>query len=192
MRVLAIAAAAALLLAPPARAQEHAHSHGEAESLGVVHFPTSCRGVDAQFTRAVALLHSFGYEESRRAFEEVAAKDPSCGIAYWGIAMTWYHPIWAPPNPTELAAGRDAVKRAEELGAKTDRERGYIAAIGTFYRESERVPHDAPRRTRRRSEIFRGVCPRTTRRRSSTPSRSARRRPRTIRRTPSRSARRRS
>ncbi len=143
MRVLGIGVAAALLLAPPAPGQEHSHAHGEAESLGTVHFPTSCRGVDALFTRAVALLHSFGYEESRRAFEEVAAKDPSCGMASWGVAMTWYHPIWAPPTPAELAAGRAAAKKAEELGAKTERERGYIAAIGTFYRDSERTPYDA-------------------------------------------------
>jgi tetratricopeptide (TPR) repeat protein len=113
------------------------------EALGKVNFPTSCRGVDAEFTRAVALLHSFGYEESRRAFEGVAAKDPACGMAYWGIAMTWYHPIWAPPNPRELAAGTAAAKKAAELSAKTDRERAYIAAIGAFYADSDHVNHQA-------------------------------------------------
>ena len=141
--LLSIGFSAGLLLAPVALAQEHQHSHGEMEALGRVHFPTSCRGVDAEFTRAVALLHSFGYEESRRAFEAVVAKDPACAMAYWGIAMTWYHPIWAPPNSQELAAGTAAAKKAVELDAKTERERGYIAAIGAFYRDSDRLDHQA-------------------------------------------------
>ncbi len=142
MKTLRIGLGALLLLAPPALAQEHSHSHGEAEALGTVHFPTSCRDVDREFTRAVALLHSFGYEESRRAFEEVAAKDPSCGMAWWGVAMTWYHPIWAPPTPADLAAGKSAADKAAELGAKTDRERAYIAAIGEFYRDAESRGHN--------------------------------------------------
>jgi tetratricopeptide (TPR) repeat protein len=132
---------AACLLASSAAAQEHAHSHGEEETLGTVHFPTSCQGAAAEFTRAVALLHSFGYEEARRAFEGVAARDPACGMAYWGIAMTWYHPIWAPPTAEDLARGRAAASKAEQLSAKTERERGYISAIGVFYRDSERVDH---------------------------------------------------
>ena len=131
----------ALFVAGPATAQEHQHRHGEAEALGTVHFPTSCRNVDAEFTRAVALLHSFGYAESRRAFEEVLAKDPSCAIAGWGVAMTWYHPIWVPPTLEDLAAGRAAATRASAIGAGTDRERGYIAAIGAFYGDSERLDH---------------------------------------------------
>ncbi len=136
---------AAALLAFPARtpAQEHQHAHDGGEQLGAVHFPTSCRGVDADFTRAVALLHSFGYEESRRAFETVAAKDPACGMAFWGVAMTWYHPIWAPPTRQDLAAGAAAAQKAQELGAGTDRERGYIAAIGTFYRDWQERNHNA-------------------------------------------------
>ncbi len=146
---LSIGFAAALMLAPAVPAQEHLHSHGERQVLGRVHFPTSCQGVDAEFTRAVALLHSFGYEESRRAFEAVAEKDPSCAMAYWGIAMTWYHPIWAPPNSQELAAGTAAARKAAELGARTERERGYIAAIGAFYRDSDRLDHQTRARAYR-------------------------------------------
>jgi tetratricopeptide (TPR) repeat protein len=139
----AIGFTAGLLLVAATSAQEHAHSHDEMEALGRVNFPTSCQGVAAEFTRAVALLHSFGYEESRRGFEVVAAKEPSCAMAYWGIAMTWYHPIWAPPNAQELTAGAAAARKAAELDAKTERERGYIAAIGAFYRDSDRLSHQA-------------------------------------------------
>ncbi|HEY6146618.1 MAG TPA: hypothetical protein VIZ69_02935 [Thermoanaerobaculia bacterium] len=142
---LALLFAAALAAPGLARAQEDhtQHSHGATvESLGTVHFPVSCKpDVQPAFTRAVALLHSFGYEESRNAFASVAEKDPACGMAQWGIAMTYYHPIWAPPNPAELAAGRAAAEKAATLGAKTDRERGYIAAIGAFYKDSDKADH---------------------------------------------------
>ena len=116
--MLAIGFMAALLLAPASLAQEHQHSLDETDALGKVDFSTSCGDVDAEFTRAVALLHSFGYEEARLAFEVVAAKDPSCAMAYWGIAMTWYHPIWAPPNPHELAAGTAAAQEPLALARK--------------------------------------------------------------------------
>src|SRR5262249_27212807 len=126
-----------------ATAGQEAHSHhGEEETLGTVHFPVSCaEPVRAEFTRAVALLHSFGYEESRNAFAEVARRDPECGMASWGIAMTYYHPIWAPPTPSDLSLGRAAAEAASKVGAKTERERAYIDAIGLFYRDSDKVDH---------------------------------------------------
>jgi tetratricopeptide (TPR) repeat protein len=145
MRPMALAAALAALAVPAAQAQEdHRHSHGETETLGTVHFPVSCRrDVAAPFTRAVALLHSFGYEESRKGFEDVARRDPACGMAHWGVAMTYYHPIWAPPNEADLAAGQAAARRAEAQGAATPRERGYLAAIGAFYADTDRSRHGA-------------------------------------------------
>ncbi|HEY7369032.1 MAG TPA: hypothetical protein VIA29_04030 [Thermoanaerobaculia bacterium] len=132
-----------LLLASPLGAQHEGHSHagGEAE-LGVVHFPVSCsEAARKQFNRAVAMLHSFWYEESEKAFRQVAAADPRCGMAWWGVAMTQYHPIWYPPTPAELAAGGDAVAKARAAGAPTEREKAYIEAIGVFYDGSEGVPH---------------------------------------------------
>lgn len=139
---LSIGCVALLSFASSVPAQEHDHSHVAPETLGVVHFPTSCRGVDAEFTRAVALLHSFGYQEARREFEAVLAKDPACAMAYWGIAMTWWHPIWAPPSGSDLAAGAAASERAVELAAnKPARERGYIDAVAAFYRDANRLDH---------------------------------------------------
>lgn len=131
------------LAAGPAAAQEsHEHKHPETEVLGRVDFPITCKpeGQPA-FNRAMALLHSFGYEAAREAFATLAEQDPACGMARWGVAMTWYHPIWAPPTPAELAAGRAAAEEAARLGARSEREKGYIAAIGAFYRDAEKLDH---------------------------------------------------
>jgi len=134
---------AAVLSASGADAQEeHHHSGAESEQFGTVHFSASCDAAALPvLTRAVAQLHSFGYEESRRSFEEVLRKDPGCAMAYWGIAMTYYHPLWAPPGAPDLAAGRAAAARAAELGGRTEREKAYIEAIGVFYRDVETVGH---------------------------------------------------
>src|SRR5216684_681984 len=76
--------------------QEHGN-HGVKGSLGTVEFRVSCT-TEAQesFTRGVALLHSFTYEESAGAFREAAAKDSRCAMAHWGLAMTEYHQLWEP------------------------------------------------------------------------------------------------
>jgi hypothetical protein len=140
-RTLAVLGLSTVLAAGAGAQETHSHEGGT-ETFGTVHFPVSCRPeVQAAFTQAVALLHSFGYEESRNAFAAVVEQDAGCGMASWGVAMTYYHPIWAPPTAEELARGRAAAEKAGAAGAKTDREKGYIAAIGAFYRDSERVDH---------------------------------------------------
>ena len=108
--------------------------------VGEVGFPVSCSAeAQQQFTRAVALLHSFWYEEAVKAFTGVAETDPSCAMAYWGVAMSNWYPLWYPPSAAALKAGSDAVAKAQSIGAKTDRERDYIDAIATFYRDSDRL-----------------------------------------------------
>jgi tetratricopeptide (TPR) repeat protein len=127
----------------PARPQErdqHDHHHDASEKIGRVNFPVSC-GEGKQFNRAVAWLHSFEYEEAERAFTAIGVADPKCGMAYWGIAMSNYHPIWAPPTPAELKKGLAAVERAQSAGAQTQRERDYIAAIEVFYKDSDKLDH---------------------------------------------------
>ena len=111
------------------------------ERLGTVSFPISCNAdVQPKFTRAVALLHSFWYEEAEKAFVEIAKADPACGMAWWGVAMSNYHEVWPSPySPAELARGMAAAQKAESVGAKTAREKGYINAIAAFYRDADKV-----------------------------------------------------
>lgn len=126
---------------PPALAQ-HEHPAGDPSKLGKVSFPVSCEAsVQPQFSSAVAMLHSFWYEKASDTFAAVAQKDPTCGMAYWGIAMTYYHPLWQAPGPADLKAGAAAAEKAKLAGAKTQRERDYIAAIDTFYKDADKLDH---------------------------------------------------
>jgi tetratricopeptide (TPR) repeat protein len=130
--------ASALALAP---AVQDTHQRHEPQ-LGQVVFETSCSaGANALFQRALGWLHSFEYEQAARTFAEAAAADPRCAIAHWGIAMSYYHPLWAPPSAAELEGARSALADARGAGAASERERAYIAAIEIFYRDSGRLDH---------------------------------------------------
>src|SRR5438874_9789492 len=111
---------------------------GDLRAAGAVDFQVSCTPeVRSEFVRGVALLHSFFYEEARRIFTDVAAKDPTCAMAQWGIAMTWWHPIWTPPTPDEMSAGKAAAEKAMGTTAGTERERGFIQALNVYYNSSD-------------------------------------------------------
>src|SRR6185369_14392824 len=117
-----------------AQAQHGDHRH-DASELGRVNFVVSCTPqAQKQFNRAVAWLHSFEYEEAEKAFTDVAATDPRCGMAYWGVAMTNYHPLWAAPTASELKRGWEAIEKARLAGGRTQRERDYVAALELFYK----------------------------------------------------------
>jgi len=129
--------AALMLAAAPIAATAHSEAAklapGDLRPAGKIDFPTSCSAaVQGEFNRAVALLHSFFYEEARNIFTRVAAQDPACAMAQWGIAQSWWHPIWAPPSPAEMEAGRAAADKAMALKA-SPRERLFIEAIDAYY-----------------------------------------------------------
>ena len=140
MTRVSVLAAAVLLTVPAsaAHAQEHAHAQGApTEKLGTVHFATSCSpAVAPQFDRAVALLHSFEFGASIRAFNDVLLADSTCAMAYWGIALSrWTNPMAAGNRPIALLQqGKQAVDAAARLGVNaSERERGYIHAVGQLY-----------------------------------------------------------
>ncbi|MBV6418154.1 MAG: hypothetical protein CMLOHMNK_02953 [Steroidobacteraceae bacterium] len=105
--------------------------------LGVVDFPISCsNAARAEFNHAVALLHHMTYPQARDAFRQVAATDPECAMAHWGIAMTLFQPLWPTrPGPQALRQGWDAVQTAKELHPPTARERLFVAAAEAFFLE---------------------------------------------------------
>ena len=144
MKYVLLSATLLLAIVCVATAQEggHQHRHDASEKLGDVNFTTSCTpAAQKQFNHAVAWLHSFEYEEAEKAFNEVAATDPRCGMAYWGVAMTSYHPLWAAPTADELKRGWNAIEKAKSVSAATPRERDYIAALEFFYKDSDKLDH---------------------------------------------------
>jgi tetratricopeptide (TPR) repeat protein len=114
------------------------------EKLGRVVFQTSCSPeAQKQFERALAMLHSFFFPETVKAFTAIPDTDPSCAIAYWGIAISQRPNPLVPPFPAEaLKKGLEAVDRGEAIGAKTQRERDWLAALKTFYKDYETVDQD--------------------------------------------------
>jgi hypothetical protein len=139
-RVTVFAALVVISCMLSARAQEK--SGGE-EKLGKVHFPVSCTAdAQQQFDRAVAMLHSFWYSRAATAFAEVAKTDPSCAMAYWGIAVNRRaNPLAGAPDAAALKDGWEAAEKANSIGTKTDRERDYIAAIESYYKDWEKLDH---------------------------------------------------
>jgi hypothetical protein len=114
-----------------------------ADTLGTVNFAVTCNpAAQTQFIRAVAALHSFWFDAARKAFEAVAAADPSCSMAGWGAAMTLLgNPLASPPPPKALQEGWAAVEKARAMGPRTQRERDYIEAIAAFYKDADTVEH---------------------------------------------------
>ena len=145
MRRLAVGSLRLLMLAAnTARAQptaedQHVHPAGDPSQLGRVHFPVSCTPpAQEKFDLAVAILHSFWYEESEKAFAEVVDADPRCVMGYWGIAMSLYHPLWEPPR--EVPRVQAFLEKARAIGGRTDREREFLGAIDVIYRDADTVP----------------------------------------------------
>jgi tetratricopeptide (TPR) repeat protein len=135
------ALAAALLSWPLAAHAQVSPGTSPAQRLGQVNFPVSC-AAQAEFNRAVAMLHSFWFPPANATFQQIAAKDPSCGMAWWGVAMVALgNPLAGAPTPQALKTGWEAVQKAQAAGAKTERERDYIAAIGMFYRDADKIAH---------------------------------------------------
>jgi len=114
------------------------HEHPAPEKLGTVDFPTTCSPkVQAQFNRAVALLHSFAYSESEKGFQEVLALEPNCAMAHWGIAMSYYHQLWEPPLDDSYAKGAAELVQVSKSPPKSKRELQYVAALNTVYSNAD-------------------------------------------------------
>jgi tetratricopeptide (TPR) repeat protein len=115
------------------------------EKLGKVIFPTSCSpDVQGEFERGVAMLHSYWFNYARKTFEGVLQRDPTCAMAYWGVAMDLLgNTLVGPPSRMDAQAAWEALEKARALGAKTERERDWIEALSAYYRDHDRISVDA-------------------------------------------------
>jgi len=124
-----------------------AHSHGgtaQNDGLGRVHFQTSCTPeAQKQFERALAMLHSFFFPETIKAFNAIPETDPNCAIAYWGIAISQRpNPLVGPFDAATLKRGLDAIWKGKAIGPKTERERDWLAAIEEYFKDYDKVDQD--------------------------------------------------
>jgi hypothetical protein len=113
------------------------------EQIGEVAFPVSCSAAaQTEFNRAMALFHSFWFAPAKESFAKVLEYDPGCGMAHWGIAITSIgNPFAWPPNPNALKAGATSIVAAQAVGAKTERERDYIADLAVFFKDWQTTDH---------------------------------------------------
>ena len=117
----------------------------DSDQLGVVDFPVSCsEAAQEEFEVGVAQLHHMMYEQARSHFEAAANADPQCAMAHWGLAMTSFQPLWHPTPEEGLRQGKAAVDGAREIGAGTEREEGYIAAVEAFFTDPAPPREDVP------------------------------------------------
>jgi len=138
-----IAAVVALSLVAPVWADNEPRT-GEPEKLDRVYFKTSCtKEVKKTFERALAMLHSFFFLETVKAFTAIPTTDPNCAIAYWGIAISQRpNPLVGPFDAATLKRGLDAIEKGEAIGPKTQRERDWLAALKEFYKDYDKVDQD--------------------------------------------------
>jgi tetratricopeptide (TPR) repeat protein len=124
-----------------ARAQHDDHGAMSPDQIGSasVHFETSCApAVKDDFNKAVALLHSFWFPEATKMFQEIAAKDPNCAMAHWGMGMTqWGNPFGGLRNAQTIERGKAIVDKAKTTGTPTAREKGLIDALAILYTSAD-------------------------------------------------------
>ena len=128
-----------LVLVPSPVGLAQAHQPGSTEKLGSVNFTTSCTSaVQPQFNRAVALMHSFQFAGAIESFHSILMSDPSCSMAWWGIALSsWGNPFATGLKPqAQLDQGLKAVMQARAANPKTARERAYVEAVSRLYTDT--------------------------------------------------------
>ncbi|WP_157986080.1 hypothetical protein [Teichococcus vastitatis] len=136
------------LFQSPAQAQQHIHGHAApppaASTLGSVHFPVTC-SPDAQvaFDEAMKLQHSFWYEAAGAAFRRVRERDPGCVMALWGEAMALLVNPFTVTTVANLRQGRAVLAEAQQISAKSERERGFITALAELYGNEDPDQHRA-------------------------------------------------
>src|SRR5258706_973790 len=157
-RLLPLVAVVSAAFSLPALAHGDDVKAARAEKLGKVLFRTSCtREAQKQFDRALAMLHSFYFPETVKAFTEIPKTDPNCAIAYWGLAVSNRpNPLVGPFDAATLKRGLDYVEKAEGIGAKTQQERDWLGAIKAYYKDYDTVDQDT--RTRRYADAMEALA----------------------------------
>ena len=106
--------------------------------LGGHHHAISTQNELAQryFDQGLILMYGFNHAEAIRAFKAAATLDPTCTMAWWGIAYAEGPNINAPMMPDAYPRAWDALQKAIATSATaTPNERAYVEALKSRYRE---------------------------------------------------------
>lgn len=93
---------------------------------GNVHFAITTKVPEAHefFNQGVGQLHGFWYYEAERSFRQVAALDPDCAMAYWGMARA---------NINNRKRSKEFIKKAvERKGYASPREQKWIDSWNNY------------------------------------------------------------
>ena len=118
------------------------------DGTGDVHFPITTNWSRGQqmFDQGIGQLHGFWYYEAERTFRQIAAEDPDCAMAYWGMSMA---------NWENSKRSKGFIAKAAELKDKvTDREKLYISAQEAFLAEE---PKDIKKRRQKLIEDIENI-----------------------------------
>jgi tetratricopeptide (TPR) repeat protein len=132
-----------LISLSPCRAWQIAATPSFSEGLGKISFPNSCSpAAQPAFLKGIAQLHSFQYAAAESAFAEVIQADPQCAMAYWGLAMSSYRPLWDGADEKALNKGRQSLAKIQKNWPASHREREYIGAIAIIFSDNRRLGDD--------------------------------------------------
>lgn len=132
----------------------HAGHHGHAmptappaDTSRGAHLVIACEpAAQGEFDKGFFFLHNMDYVAARKVFEAAAGTHGACAMLHWGVAMTYFQPLW-PGQPTKDASakGAAAIERAKSALAKaTPLERDLIAAAAAYYDQWDKL--DTPTR----------------------------------------------
>ena len=111
--------------------------------------PVTTASAEAQryFDQGLKFLYAFNHDEAIRSFRQAAELDPSCAMAWWGIAYACGPHINNPAvDPAHARLGSEALAKALELVALAKpAERSLIEAVAKRYADpmpADRAPLD--------------------------------------------------
>jgi tetratricopeptide (TPR) repeat protein len=124
----------------PSHARQEPAISGCSKGLGKVVFPNSCSpAAQPALLNGIAQLHSFQYAAAESAFSEASHSDPKCAMAFWGLAMSSYRPLWDGANEKAIKKGRHFLDQIQKDWPISQREHEYIEAIAIIFSDNRRV-----------------------------------------------------
>jgi hypothetical protein len=106
------------------------------DGYGELHHPISTRSAEAQrfFDQGMKLVYAFNHQEAVRSFQQAAALDADCAMAYWGVALALGPNINLDIDAEREKQAYEAIQKAVALASKaSEPERAYITAMAKRY-----------------------------------------------------------